>query len=137
MSKEKEVRRTSVPLVLIFLCVSSLPSSPSHTPSTHHFPSLSFPIPPTPFLVLFLSLSPNYVPFFLVRFSYFTQVNAQVNHYSTVSCAYLILYEINFFKMRYYNGWSFPIFISINNLIITHFFIQNLDDKKAHKKREK
>lgn len=135
MSKEKEVRRTSVPLVLIFLCVSSLPSSPSHTPSTYHFPSLSFPIPPTPFLVLFLSLSPNYVPFFLVRFSYFTQVNY---HYSTVSCAYLILYELKFFfKCRYYNGWSFPIFISIDNLIITHFFIRNSDDKKAHKKRSK
>lgn len=142
MSKEKEVRRTSVPLILIFLSVSPLPSSPlcilvfsrpyssSPTPVTpppfHLFlPSLpsSNPLPSTsliflpiphhlalfyhsptsillpfsflsPFLLVHflpsLSLSLNYIPFFLILFSFTYNCNKN-NYYSILT--YLILRE--------------------------------------------
>lgn len=59
MSEEKEVRRTSVPLVLIFLFVSFFPSS--HSP--HHY-SLAPSHSPSLFLAFPPSLSLPFSPFF-------------------------------------------------------------------------
>lgn len=64
MSEEKEVRRTSVPLVLIFLFVSFFPSS--HSPHHYslapsHSPSLFLAFPPS-LSLLFSSTSISFSP---------------------------------------------------------------------------